>query len=329
MPVAEAHAKGFSSMVGFTVEPLLEAVGAGPGRRMLDLAYGPGTLGRMAHRRGARVTALDFSRSLLRAARAELPEMHAWVLGRSEQLPFRNGSFDAIACNFGLLQFSDPERAIQEAGRRLAPGGRLAFTVGGQDAVGLRLIPEALERLGLKPSLSTGPGFFAYAASGVFSQSFERAGFVALAEQQLAARAPVASVDAYWRMFLERSARTRASLLALSDADRERVRGEVAERLRPYSNSAGLAVPVSALPFGRPGSRFVGGRCCPACSSAYRTRGVSEGFPELPVDRLPAAGEPVHPQPVGRRHRSWGPAPARGRPAPPARPECRGSRARA
>ncbi|MCI4334178.1 MAG: methyltransferase domain-containing protein [Thermoplasmata archaeon] len=246
-PVAAAYANGFPSMVGFTVEPLLEAVGAGAGRRMLDLACGPGTVARMAHRRGARVTALDFSRSMLRAAGAALPEMHAWVLGRSEQLPFRNRSFDAIACNFGLLHFADPERAIHEAGRLLAPGGRLAFTVWGQDAVGLRLIPEALERLGLTPSLPTGPGFFAYGAPRAFSQSFERAGLVALAEQPLAARAPVASVDAYWRMFLEGSARTRASLLALSEADRERVRAEVAEGLGPYASPAGLSVPVTAV----------------------------------------------------------------------------------
>jgi SAM-dependent methyltransferase len=45
------------------------------------------------------------------------------------QLPFADGAFDAIVCQFGAMFFPDKPHAFAEARRVLAPGGRLLFNV--------------------------------------------------------------------------------------------------------------------------------------------------------------------------------------------------------
>lgn len=245
--VAAAYAELFPAMVRFTVPALLEGVGVQPGTRLLNLACGPGTVASEARRRGAEVTGLDLSRAMLLRARAEVPGARGWVIGRSERLPIRDGGFEALVSNFGLLHFADPARAISEASRVLRPGGRAALTIWGAGAVGLRLIPEALEALRLTPPLPPAPGFFAYAEPGALRRAFEENGFNSTEERTLSGSAEIPSAEEYWRMFLEGSARTRAGLLALAPEDRERVRAHVLGRLAEYRTARGIEVPVTAV----------------------------------------------------------------------------------
>jgi SAM-dependent methyltransferase len=245
--VAAAYADLFPAMVRFTVPGLLAGVGVQPGLRLLDLACGPGTVASEARQRGAEVTGVDFSRAMLLRARAAVPGTRGWVTGRSERLPIRDGSFDAVVSNFGLLHFADPAGAIGEAARVLHSGGRVGFTVWGAGAVGLRLIPEVLEALHLTPPLPPAPGFFAYAEPGALRRAFEEQGFDSAQERTLTGSAALSSAEEYWRMFLEGSARTRAGLLALAPEDRERVRAHVVDRLAEYRTDGGIKVPVTAV----------------------------------------------------------------------------------
>jgi SAM-dependent methyltransferase len=43
------------------------------------------------------------------------------------RLPFPDGAFDAVVCQFGVMFFPDKARAFAEGRRVLAPGGVLAF----------------------------------------------------------------------------------------------------------------------------------------------------------------------------------------------------------
>lgn len=245
--VAAAYAEGFPSVVRFTVGALLESVGAGAGRPLLDLACGPGTVTEAALQRGASVTAADFSPAMLQRARQAYPSLTRLVLARAERLPFRDGAFDSLTCNFGLLHFADPVRAIEEGARLLAPGGRLAFTVWARDSVALRIVPDALAALRLSPELPAAPGFFAFAEDGAFEQALRTAGLAEATERTVRGVAEVPSADHFWRMFREGSARTRASLLALSEPERGRVEREVRSRLEPYARKDGFSIPVAAV----------------------------------------------------------------------------------
>ena len=44
-------------------------------------------------------------------------------------MPFADGFFDMVTCQFGLMFFNDRHQALQEMGRVLRPGGRVSIAV--------------------------------------------------------------------------------------------------------------------------------------------------------------------------------------------------------
>jgi SAM-dependent methyltransferase len=52
-----------------------------------------------------------------------------WRQADAMQLPFEDGSFDAVLCQFGAMFFPDKVCAMREARRVLRPGGRYCFNV--------------------------------------------------------------------------------------------------------------------------------------------------------------------------------------------------------
>jgi len=103
----------------------LEAIGVGPGDRVVDLACGTGDLAELAQRRGARVVALDRAREMLRSAKRR--RVAGLVRSDVEQLPLRDGCASAATCGFALRNFTDPAAVLRECARVLRAGGRLAL----------------------------------------------------------------------------------------------------------------------------------------------------------------------------------------------------------
>jgi SAM-dependent methyltransferase len=103
--------------------------------RVLDLACGPGIYARPFARRlsGGRVVGLDLSGPMLahaqRLRRAEALATLDLVRGSALDLPFAAASFDVVNCCGALHLFPDVPRALGEANRVLAPGGRLTMAV--------------------------------------------------------------------------------------------------------------------------------------------------------------------------------------------------------
>jgi ubiquinone/menaquinone biosynthesis C-methylase UbiE len=102
-----------------------------PGARALDLCTGTGAmLPALTRRCGAEglVVGLDFSRGMLEQARRKLSDIRGVALVRAEaaRLPLRTGSVDAVTCShaFYELKGGEAERALEEVGRILRPGGR-------------------------------------------------------------------------------------------------------------------------------------------------------------------------------------------------------------
>jgi demethylmenaquinone methyltransferase/2-methoxy-6-polyprenyl-1,4-benzoquinol methylase len=95
-----------------------------PGAEVLDVATGTGLVARdLVRRYEARVTGLDQSREMLRAASARgLP-----VVGASaERLPFPDRRFDAVTFTYLLRYVDDPVATVAELARVLRPGGAMA-----------------------------------------------------------------------------------------------------------------------------------------------------------------------------------------------------------
>lgn len=92
----------------------------------LDVGCGTGALAAaLAERAHARVWGVDPSREMLAAARRAVPRGVGLRRGRGEELPFRDGWFDAVAYSLSLHLLERP-RALAEAARVLVPGGRVA-----------------------------------------------------------------------------------------------------------------------------------------------------------------------------------------------------------
>lgn len=177
---AREYDDAFARLTSQSISALMEAVQAGPGKRLLDIACGPGYVAAEAARRGAKVVGLDFSASMLELARHRNPgiEFHE---GDAEALPMPDASFDAVTMNFGILHLDHPEKALAEAARVLAPGGRFAFTVWAlpEQTAAFRIVLGAVARCGKADvPLPPGPPFFQYSDAAVSKAALEAVGLV-------------------------------------------------------------------------------------------------------------------------------------------------------
>jgi ubiquinone/menaquinone biosynthesis C-methylase UbiE len=132
-------------------ESLLEALDLDAGSRVLDVAAGNGNATLAAARRGCQVTATDYVEGLLEQTRRRAEAEGAAVdiqLADAENLPFEDGSFDAVMSTIGVMFTPNPARAAAELVRVCRPGGKIGLAnwspdgfVGGMFKIIGRLVP--------------------------------------------------------------------------------------------------------------------------------------------------------------------------------------------
>jgi SAM-dependent methyltransferase len=106
----------------------LDALGVGPGTRLLDVGCGAGLALQLAVARGADASGLDASPGLLEYACRRAPGA-AIIQGELQSLPFPDDAFDAVT-GFNSFQYAaDPSEALRDAKRVTARGGRILALV--------------------------------------------------------------------------------------------------------------------------------------------------------------------------------------------------------
>jgi SAM-dependent methyltransferase len=102
-------------------------------RRVLEIACGTGVATRaMAAALPATtaITATDLNQAMIdHATTVGTARPVEWRQADALQLPFDDGAFDAVVCQFGVMFLPDKPKAFAEAHRVLAPGGVYLFSV--------------------------------------------------------------------------------------------------------------------------------------------------------------------------------------------------------
>jgi ubiquinone/menaquinone biosynthesis C-methylase UbiE len=245
-----ARAGGYDRLTGAVTarvaEPLLDAVGAGPGTRLLDVATGTGRLAAAAADRGARVTGIDLAEAMLAAARARRPDLDL-RRADAEALPFGAASYTAATAGFVFNHLPRPERAAAELARVLAPGGRVAAAVWDVPSRNrlTGIIADAIEEAGARGgALPAGPDPYRFADDGAFADLLAEAGFGDVRLRTLELTVPVGSAEEYWSDVLGGSVRAAAELAGASAAVRRRARAVVERELAAHRTGTGHELPA-------------------------------------------------------------------------------------
>ena len=185
--VAAEKWKAKSAALGNAVtEAIVEYSRPLPDMRVLDVASGTGEPAiSLAQRVGPQgsVTAVDQSSDLLdiAAGRARNKKLLNLTTQQADahHLPFADQSFDLATCRFGVMFFSDAQRALTELHRVLKPGTRACFAAWGPMEqpywqTTMKIVHRHVGGTMLQPG---GSDPFRFSAAGSLSEVLSASGF--------------------------------------------------------------------------------------------------------------------------------------------------------
>lgn len=112
---------------------LAARLSARPPARILEIAAGTGVLTRAMSSTlpaSSSIVATDLNQPMIdHASSIGTGRPVEWRQADAASLPFEEGTFDAVVCQFGVMFFPDKPAAFSEARRVLKRGGRLIFNV--------------------------------------------------------------------------------------------------------------------------------------------------------------------------------------------------------
>lgn len=102
--------------------------------KVLEIACGTGISTqylREALPENTSIMATDLQEGMLKIAKEKRGDLKnvEYQTADALDLPFENETFDAVACQFGIMFFPDKEKGLSEMMRVLKPGGTIAFNV--------------------------------------------------------------------------------------------------------------------------------------------------------------------------------------------------------
>ena len=247
--VAPVYPTSFGRVTMLAVDPLLHEAGVEPGMHVLDVACGPGFAAAAAARLGARAMGVDFSSAMVLEAHRRTPEAE-FREADAQALPFADGTFHRVVCNFGVQHFPDPDLALAEMTRVLRPRGRIAFTVwdATERSEGQRLLHAAIEARGkVDVPLPDAPPAHRFADPAEVRRTLLARGLLHPRTIPLALLLRAPSARDVFEVFLRGTVRLGGQLRAQPPELLGAIREEFKRLLAPYTVPGGVAVPMRAV----------------------------------------------------------------------------------
>lgn len=246
--IASSYETFFAPITANAAIPLLDAVHASVGTRLLDIATGPGVIAAHAARRGASVTGIDISPQMVALA-ARISPNCTFLEADVASLPFEASSFDAVVCAFGIGHFPSATIALRECGRVLTPDGRLAVAWWDlPDRNRLQgVMLEAIQEIGARPppTLPAGPPLFHYSEDAALADLLGAAEFCDVVVVTHSFLHTIASTQVLWDGALGSLARTSALIHSQPADVVQRIRHAFERRANVYTDEKGVTLPMS------------------------------------------------------------------------------------
>ena len=247
--IAEGYDRAIAKVTAQIDEAILDAVGTRRDTQLLDVACGTGWLSADAVRRQAKVTGLDFAENMVTIARSRCPEAEFYI-GDAENLPFEEGQFEAVVCNFGLLHFPNPERAVAEAFRVLKSGGCYAFTCWTPPTRNpfMKLILGSVQSHGIMDvELPASPPLFRFGDAAECESVLSAEGFTSISVTELYILWSFPTPEDVMPTVVASTARLGSMLAMQTQEQRRNIENAIIEGADKYATDGGVAIPASVM----------------------------------------------------------------------------------
>lgn len=226
---------------------LLDHASLEPGDRVLDVACGTGLVSVPAAQAvgpEGRLVGTDLSGDMITAARKRARhrglqniEFHRQD---AESLEFEDESFDKALCSLGLMYVPDPEAAVAEMHRVLAPGGTAVAAVWGRrDRCGWAGVFPIVDR---RVNSEVCPLFFRLGTGGALTAAFEAAGFDDIRTDRFMTDLEFSSADEACEAAFDGGAVAMA-WKRLDDQEKKSANAEYLESIADYRTNGGYSLP--------------------------------------------------------------------------------------
>jgi SAM-dependent methyltransferase len=228
-------------------DELLERAALHPGQRVLDVACGTGLVTLPvadAVAPGGEVVATDLSAGMIERARAIAEERGirnvTFERMDAEALDLPDGTFDVALCSLGLMYVPDPERALREMHRVLAPGGRAVASVwGARRKCGWAEVFPIVDR---RVQSDVCPLFFRLGTGRALDAAFRAAGFTSTTSDRFRVVLPFDSEAAACEAVFE-GGPVALAWRTFDDEQRAAARAEYLDAIAAYRTGRGYALP--------------------------------------------------------------------------------------
>lgn len=220
---------------------MADAAGVAPGMHVLDVGCGPGALtGELVARVGAaNVVAIDPAVQFVEACSLRHPGVDVRE-GTAENLPWRDGEFDAALSCLVVGFMRDPDRGLAEMARVSRPGGRVAACMWDIATGGMTMLATFWAAVRLVDPDAAGESAMAGTKRGDLAERLRRAGVRDVVDGHIDAYADYTGFEDFWEPFTLGVGPAGRYLQSLPPGKREQVRAACRESVpdKPFRMAA-------------------------------------------------------------------------------------------